>query len=126
MLRLRIFVAQESEFLLSPEQRCRMCRLQRLEARSGRAATDDFPDMHGLIKPPDIVLAEVCSLEHPAEQSLGGGRDQDVVCARQGLQACRQVRSLADEGKFGRGTLTNEVTGDYDATRYPDPYLEPP
>ncbi len=64
----------------------------------GRGLPQDLERLDRLRDPLEPVRSERAAGEVPRDQALGHGADDEAVGLGQALQACRQVRGLADDG----------------------------
>ena len=125
VFRLGVFVAQQSEFQLSADQRRKMSGLQRFKAGGRCAEPEDSPGMDGRFQAAHTMLAEISKLKRPAEQPPGRSGNQDLVRTGERLQARRQIWCFSHQGKLSSRPITDEIAGDDNAAGDSDADLKP-
>ena len=86
---------QQGGFLIAPDQRGELGRVQRLEAAGDGADSLHRPGIFDYAL--EIPAAEILQVEQPAEKLARGVTDDDRVGLRDPLQVRRQIRRLAND-----------------------------
>ena len=100
---------KQFEFFFPPDERGQAARVQRLEAAFNRAWPQRRPGPHRPGDALEVLGPEVLQLEQIAEQFSRALGDDDGVRLGNALQACREVRRLADDAALLRLTRSDQI-----------------
>ena len=130
-------VVQEPELLVATDQRrgsdarrwgtaCRRVRAKRGERVCHRCRARDLPDLHRRHEALDREHPEVLVREAIAGQAPRAVPDHDPVRRGQGLQACGEIRCLAERDPLAYRTRLGQVADDHEAGRHADAHAQRP
>jgi hypothetical protein len=84
-----------------------------VEAAFAAGEAANAPRSHGVVDAFEAMFTKVFVLERVAEQSMRGGRDDDLVGAGELLQSRGDIRGFADRGTRHRG-VAGAALADHD------------
>ena len=111
-LRLRPAAEQQLHFLVAADQR-RGAGTQCLELAERAVFGQYLPCRHRRRQTFEFDRAEVLALEQAADLPPGGRVDHHLIRPGEALQACREVRRLADRRLLARITGANRLADDH-------------
>ena len=130
-------VVQEPELLVATDQRRgsdarrrgsarRRVRAERGEGVRHRCRSGDLPDLHRCHEALDREHPEVLVREAIAGEAPRAVRNHDPVRRGQGLQACGEIRCLAQRDPLANRTRLGQVADDHEAGRHADAHVQRP
>jgi hypothetical protein len=114
---------QQFKLFVSSDECGQAAGVHRLEAALDRTGPQRREGSHRPGDPLELLWPEVAQLEEIAEEPARCLSNDDGVRLGDALQACREVRRLADNTALLRFAAPDEISNDHQAGGSPNPHL---